>query len=187
MLKWAMAIKFITGNKNKFSEIQSMLLPLEVEQFDVNLVEIQSLDAHEIIQHKLEEATKHNQGEFIVEDTSLYLECLQNKLPGPYIKWFLESLQPQGIADLTIKMGNPKALAVTLIGYANNGKIQFFEGRNQGQIVLPIGDKDFGWGPIFKPDGFNKTYGQMDRDEKYSVSMRAVASLKLKEYLQSIN
>jgi len=180
-----MALKFITGNKNKFIEIQSMLAPLEVEQLNINLAEIQSLDAGEIIEHKLIEAQKQGQGEFIVEDTSVYLECLNNQLPGPFIKWFLESLQPKGIADLALRAGNTKAYAQTLLGYAKDGDIKFFEGRNDGEIVAPIGDKDFGWGPIFKPQGSDKTYGQMEREEKYSVSMRGIAARKLKEFLQN--
>ncbi len=179
-----MALKFITGNKNKFEEIKAMLTPIEVEQFNVDLDEIQSLDAHEILQHKLTEALKHFQGELIVEDTSVYLECLNNKLPGPFVKWFLESLGAKGIFELASSMGNTKAHAVTLLGYWDGGKIEFFEGRNEGEIVAPTGDKDFGWGPIFKPNGLDKTYGEMERKEKYSVSMRGIAARKLKAYLE---
>ncbi len=180
-----MALKFITGNDNKFKEIQSMLAPIEIEQFNLDLAEIQSLDAHEIIRHKLTEAMKQEQDEFIVEDTSVYLECLNNQLPGPFIKWFLESLQPQGIFELAKSMGNTKAYAVTLLGHASGDNVEFFEGRNDGEVVAPIGDKDFGWGPIFKPDGSDKTYGQMEREEKYSVSMRAIAAGKLKDFLRN--
>jgi inosine triphosphate pyrophosphatase len=181
-----MALKFITGNKNKFEEIKAMLAPIEMEQVDMDLQEIQSLDAKEIIQHKLQEALQHEVGEFIVEDTSVYLECLNNKLPGPYIKWFLGSIGAGGIADLAERMGNKKAYAVSLVGYAKDkNDIRFFEGRNDGEIVSPIGEKDFGWGPIFKPEGSEKTYGQMEREEKYSISMRAIATKKLKEFLNS--
>lgn len=69
-----MPLYFITGNKGKFAEVQSILGNAEV--LDIDLLEIQSLDAHEIIKAKLEEAQKHQVGEFIVEDTSLYFEAL---------------------------------------------------------------------------------------------------------------
>ncbi|MEO8065288.1 MAG: non-canonical purine NTP pyrophosphatase [Candidatus Doudnabacteria bacterium] len=179
-----MKVKFITGNANKLEEVKKMLSPVEVEQLDVDLAEIQSLDAHKIIRHKLQEALTNSETNIIVEDTSLYLECLKDKLPGPYIKWFLESLKPEGIANLAKKMGNTKAFCLTIFGYAKSkDEIEFFEGRNDGEIVEPRGGKDFGWGPIFQPRGSDKTYGEMERDEKYATSMRAAAAKKLKEYL----
>lgn len=62
-------IFMITGNKNKFEEVKS-ILP-DVEQLDINLPEIQDIDAGKIIKAKLLEALKHKEGEFIIEDTSL--------------------------------------------------------------------------------------------------------------------
>jgi len=44
------------------------------------LPELQEIDARKIIEAKLIEARKYHDGEFIVEDTSLYLNCL-NGLP----------------------------------------------------------------------------------------------------------
>ncbi len=179
-----MLIKFVTGNKHKLNEIADFFGPIEIQQVNIDLVEVQSLNAREIIGHKLAEARKQISGAIIVEDTSLYLECFGYKLPGPFIKWFLESIGPQGIANMVQKMGLSKAYAVTLFGYSSSqGKIDFFEGRAEGKIVNPIGDKDFGWGPIFLPDGQTKTYGQMERQEKYALSMRAIAAKKLKEFL----
>ena len=179
-------LKFITGNKNKFSEVRAILAPIEVEQVNINLEEIQSLDVHEIMEHKLLEAANHMHGEYIVEDTSLYLECLQDKLPGPYIKWFLESLGASGISDMALKLGKKRARGITIFGYRDlQGEVHFFEGINYGEIVAPLGDNDFGWGPIFKPDGHGKTYGEMEREEKYAVSMRGIAGKKLKEFLES--
>lgn len=178
-----MAIKFITSNQNKFNEIRDTLAPIAVEMVPINLDEIQSLDAKEIIAHKLEEAKKQQEGELIVEDTSLYLECLNFGLPGPFIKWYLDVLGAEGIAKMAIQLGATKAYAKTYIGLSKGGVISFFEGRNDGQIVMPTGDKDFGWGPIFKPNDSNKTYGEMDREEKYALSMRAQAALSLKDYL----
>lgn len=179
-----MALKFITGNKDKFKEVSGMLHPIEIEQLDIDLTEIQSLDPHEIIRHKLQEALKHEAGEFIVEDTSMYLDCLNGQLPGPYIKWFLKVLGPQGIANIALSMGQTGAKSMVVIGYAKNANdIKFFEGVNEGTIVSPVGENDFGWGPIFKPKGWDKTYGEMQRKEKYEISMRALATKKLKEFL----
>ncbi len=73
-----MEIYFITGNKNKFEEAKSVIP--ELQQLDIDLPEIQEIDAKTIIKAKLAEAFRYKQSEFIVEDTSLYLDCL-NGLP----------------------------------------------------------------------------------------------------------
>lgn len=97
-----MVFYFITGNQGKFEEAES-IIP-DVEQFDVNLPEIQDTDSKEVIKAKLLEAFKHKDGEFIVEDTSLHMTCL-NGLPGPFIKWFLKTVGTEGLFNLAEKLG----------------------------------------------------------------------------------
>lgn len=178
-----MAIKFITGNKNKFDEVQA-ILGMPMEQLNIDLPEIQSLDAREVIRQKLLAAEKYESGEYIVEDTSLYLSCLDYKLPGPFIKWFEKGITNDGIVAIAQKMNNDKARAAVLIGHiAPSGEIMFFEGTLEGKIVPARGEKDFGWGPIFQPEGDEKTFGEMERSEKHAISMRGIAARKLKEFL----
>jgi non-canonical purine NTP pyrophosphatase (RdgB/HAM1 family) len=141
-----MAIKFITGNINKFKEVQEVLPDLE--QFVADLPEIQDIDAHKIIRAKLKEAFNHYDGEFIVEDTSLYLDSLIG-LPGPFVKWFLQTVGEKGIYDIARSMGNVNATARVLIGYAKSfEEIYFFESELKGEVVPPAGNLDFGWGPF---------------------------------------
>ena len=163
-------IKFITGNKNKFKEAIKFLS--ELEQFDVDLPEIQEIDAHKIIEAKLLSAREMFGGEFIVEDTSLHIDCLGG-LPGPLIKWFEKSLGNDGIWELVSKYDNHSARAKVTIGHIDRSKnITFFEGAMDGTIVSPRGNNDFGWSPIFVPNGQNKTYAQMTSEEKNKISMR---------------
>jgi inosine triphosphate pyrophosphatase len=174
---------FITGNKGKLAEIQSILG--NVEGLDIDLPEIQELDAHKIIQAKLEEAQKHQSGEFIVEDTSLYFECL-NGLPGPLIKWFMKTVGNEGLYKISETFGNFNAEAKTIIGYSDSdGKIEFFEGSIKGEIVFPRGE-GFGWDPVFQPEGYSKTFGELTSEEKNAISMRKVAAEKLREYIGKI-
>lgn len=176
-------IYFITGNKNKLAEVQAVLP--DVKQLDIDLPEIQEIDAQKIIEAKLIEALNHQKGEFIVEDTSLRLDCL-NGLPGPLIKWFLQAIGNQGLAELAEKMGNDQAEAVTMIGYAKSqNEMKFFEGRVKGKIVNPRGETKFGWDPIFIPDGYDKTFAELGIEEKNKISMRRMALNKLKEFLNS--
>ncbi|MCK5044126.1 RdgB/HAM1 family non-canonical purine NTP pyrophosphatase [Candidatus Parcubacteria bacterium] len=176
-----MALYFITGNRNKFAEANSVLP--EVQQIDIDLPEIQDIDATEIVEAKLLEALKQKEGEFIVEDTSLYFDCL-NGLPGPLIKWFLKTIGNKGLFDIVDKLGDNKAEAKTIIGYAKNKQqVHFFEGLIKGKIVPPRGDSNFGWDPIFQPEGCSKTFAEMSSEEKNAISMRRVALNKLKEFI----
>jgi len=176
------ALYFITGNKNKFSEVKA-IIP-NVEQLDIDLPEIQDIDAKKIISAKLLEALNYKQAEFIVEDTSLYLECL-NGLPGPLIKWFMKTIGNDGLFNIAEKLGNNKAEAKTIIGYAKNPKeIYYFEGSVKGKIVSPRGKSGFGWDPIFQPEGFSKSFAELTPEEKNKISMRRIALNKLKEFLE---
>jgi non-canonical purine NTP pyrophosphatase (RdgB/HAM1 family) len=176
-------IIFITGNAGKLKEAQS-ILP-EIVGKSIDLPEIQEIDAQKIISAKLEEAFKHHKGAYVVEDTSLYFDCL-NGLPGPLIKWFLESLGDKKLAEIALKLDNAKAEAKTLIGYIDEkGQKSYFEGKIKGKIVLPRGKEGFGWDKIFLPDGYSITFGEMAREEKNKISMRKIAFKKLAKHLHS--
>ncbi len=180
-----MTLSCITGNKDKFTELEAMLgIPLT--QVVVHLPEIQSLDAHEVIRAKLAAARSQVDGPLIVEDTSLYLACLGDKLPGPFVKWFEEAIGNEGIVSLAHSSGNTGARAATIIGFYDpeEGIEHLFEGEMDGRIVASRGDQDFGWGPIFELARTGQTYSEMTREEKYRLSMRAQAAQKLKEFLR---
>eukprot|EP00922_Rhytidocystis_sp_ex-Travisia-forbesii_P039300 GHVS01058469.1.p2 GENE.GHVS01058469.1~~GHVS01058469.1.p2 ORF type:complete len:103 (+),score=14.02 GHVS01058469.1:331-639(+) len=59
-----------------------------------------------------------------------------------------------------------------------------FEGITEGSIVAePRGPQNFGWDPIFVPDGFEQTYAEMESSVKNSISHRYRALEKLKAHL----
>lgn len=175
---------FITGSQNKLNEAR--LIMGDIDSLDIDLPEIQSLDSHEIIREKLLEATKHHKGEFIVEDTSLYINSL-NGLPGPLIKWFMKTIDNEGIWRILTDYVDKSAVARTCVGYSDkNGDIFFFEGEIEGKIVEPRGETKFGWDPIFMPKGYDKTFAEMDLlGNKNDISMRKIAFTKLKDYIDA--
>lgn len=180
-----MTLCFITSNKNKFKEAKQILGDITHE--DIDLPEIQDLDARNVIKAKLLEALKHKKAEFIVEDTSVYLNCLGG-LPGPLAKHFLKILNLKGLVDLTKKYNDNKAQVKSIVGYAKNKEeIYFFEGVVDGSIVSAKGDDGFGWDPIFMPDGYDKTFAQLGQETKNKISMRRIALGKLKEFLGKKN
>lgn len=61
-----------------------------------------------------------------------------------------------------------------------DGHTETVEGRADGTLVWPPrGTRGFGYDPIFVPDGYAITYGEMDPDEKHGISHRADAFAKL--------
>ena len=70
-----------------------------------------------------------------------------------------------------------------------DGHVEEFEGRVDGTLVWPPrGEKGFGYDPMFLPDGFDLTFGEMSREQKHGLppegqglSHRARAFLKLAE------
>ncbi|NQV91770.1 RdgB/HAM1 family non-canonical purine NTP pyrophosphatase [Candidatus Woesearchaeota archaeon] len=176
-----MTLHFITGNKHKLEEAQ-MILP-HIESIELDLPEIQSLDPQEIIAEKLKAATKEHKGEFFIEDVSLYIECM-NGFPGPLIKWLLEAIKKEGIANLVLKYENHNATVKAVIGYSNGNDIHFFTGEIQGKIVAPRGNSNFGFDPIFQPNDHNQTFAEMEISEKNAISHRNIALKKLKDFLE---
>lgn len=166
-------IFFITGNKHKAEEVAA-LLP-GVQQLDIKLPEIQSLDPEEIVAAKLAEARKHHDGVIVVEDVSLSLSGM-NGLPGTMIKWFVKSLGPQGIYEVTNKLGDDRATIRCTVGLSRPGQAPtFFMTERSGRIVPPRQVSAFGWNPIFQQDGIDKTYAEMTIEERNTVSHRAGA------------
>jgi XTP/dITP diphosphohydrolase len=56
------------------------------------------------------------------------------------------------------------------------GKTEIFEGRIDGQLTFPPrGKSGFGYDPIFVPEGYSQTFGEMDSSAKHSMSHRARA------------
>jgi inosine triphosphate pyrophosphatase len=176
-----MVLNVLTGNKNKFLEIEKILNKIDVQQKEIDLVEIQETSSKKVIEHKLEEAKKYINGEIIIEDTSLHFNCI-NGLPGPLIKWFEKNLSINQIYNLVKNFEDKTAIAKTIIAYSNGEKNEFFEGIIEGKIVSPRGEKDFGWGPIFQPIALEKTFGEMEKEEKNKISMRKIALEKFQEY-----
>lgn len=172
---------FITGNKGKLADAQS-IIP-ELKQLDIDLPEIQEIDSKKIIQCKLEEATKVHSGNFIVADASIHLDALGG-LPGPLIKWFYKELGNEGIYTLVEKYGNPRVMFVCQLGLMHEGVITYFDSVLEGEIVKPRGSNGFAWDPIFMPTGSDKTFAEMERSEKSQYNTLTDALKKLLKHLE---
>ncbi|MDA3836473.1 MAG: non-canonical purine NTP pyrophosphatase [Nanoarchaeota archaeon] len=178
-----MSIYLITKNQNKLQEIQA-IIP-EVELLDIDLPEIQSFSAEEVIKEKLILAQKvYPEKEFIIEDTSFYMNCLGG-FPGPFVKFFIKENSLEDIYRIAQDRNNNNAQAKTIIGYASKEKkIHYFEGLLEGEIIKPKVYSKTSWDPIFKPSCCDKSFGEMSIEEKNNISMRIMATEKLKDFLE---
>src|SRR4051812_42151089 len=91
-------VTFITGNQKK-ADYLANYLGFPVEHIKIDLDEPQSLDLTEIVRHKVRQAYIHVQGPVLVEDVSLEFAAL-GRLPGPFIKWFIEELGLEKLCGL---------------------------------------------------------------------------------------
>jgi len=65
-----------------------------------------------------------------------------------------------------------------------DGPAVVVEGRVDGRLTFPPrGDNGFGYDPIFLPEVFSRTFGEMDAGEKETLSHRARAFAKLRAAL----
>ena len=68
----------------------------------------------------------------------------------------------------------------TLVLAWPDGHEEIFEGRANGTLVWPMrGEIGHGYDPMFQPDGYDQTFGEMSHDEKNKISHRADAFTKL--------
>ncbi|XP_045458704.1 inosine triphosphate pyrophosphatase [Melitaea cinxia] len=179
------SLTFVTGNIKKLEEVRAILgtnFPLEVVSHKLDLPELQG-EIEEISIKKCLEAARCINRPVFIEDTSLCFNALKG-LPGPYIKWFLEKLKPEGLHQLLTGWEDKSAEAVCTFAYSpGDGKdVVIFQGITKGTIVSPRGSRDFGWDCIFQPVGYDKTYGELPKEEKNKISHRYRALDKLRSY-----
>ncbi|KAA8548479.1 hypothetical protein F0562_000254 [Nyssa sinensis] len=122
-------------------------------------------------------------GPVLVEDTCLCFNALKG-LPGPYIKWFLQKIGHGGLNNLLLAYEDKSAYALCVFSLAlgPNAEPITFIGKTLGKIVPPRGPNDFGWDPIFQPDGYDQTYAEMPKEEKNKISHRSKSLALVKSH-----
>ncbi|KAF3791272.1 Inosine triphosphate pyrophosphatase [Nymphaea thermarum] len=145
-------------------------------------------EPEEISKEKARLAANKVNGPVLVEDTCLCFNALGG-LPGPYIKWFLQKIGHEGLNNLLKAYDDKSAYALCAFSVAlgPNSEPLTFIGKTEGKIVPPRGPPDFGWDPIFQPDGFEQTYAEMLKEEKNRISHRSKALELVKSHFATAN
>lgn len=217
---------FVTGNEGKLREVRAFLAAsdnsLQIEAEKIDLPELQGPSGEFISRQKAEEAfRKVNAAALaakstsslvpvLVEDTSLIFHALGGKLPGPYIKWFLEDLGCEGLTKMVAGFKQPgeedplqhrRATARCIFSLCEcidtamgALRVTQFIGECSGHLAEgPRGGNNFGWDSIFVPDEDQacrkpgkRTFAEMSMEEKSLVSHRINGLKKLKDYFASL-
>jgi inosine triphosphate pyrophosphatase len=174
-------VVFITGNQDK-ADYFSRLVGYPIEHTKVELDEIQSLDLREVVKHKLHQAYSHIKRPVLVEDVSLEFVAL-GKLPGTFIKWFLEGMSQQDICDL-LNGKDRRAIARCVFGYFDGKEEVYFEGEMAGSIVeTPAREGGFGWDRLFIPDGYATTRSELSEEDDHKTYMIIKPIDKVRDFL----
>ena len=191
-------IVFFSNNKNKILEISNLFneSPLII----LNLNDFKKVISPQEIGLTFEENAKiksiYGLEKFkkicFADDSGICIKALDNG-PGVKSKEFLTSKNTKkkvlnSIIQETKNKKNYDAFFQTTICLSlQNKKSLFFTGKIYGEISKKIkGISGFGYDPIFIPHGFNKTFAEMNMNEKNKISHRAVAIGKLTNYLNKL-
>ena len=101
------------------------------------------------------------------------------------VQWFLDKTGLEGLNNLLAAYPDKSAYAQCVFSLCLSPTEApiVFVGRTGGTIVPARGSLDFGWDPVFQPDGFGQTYGELNKDVKNSISHRYKSLALLKAYL----
>ena len=189
-----MKLVFATNNPNKLSEIRS-LVPK-----GITILCLDDINCHEEIP-ETNPSLKGNalqKARYIYEnygfncfsdDTGLEIDEINGE-PGVYSARYAgaECKDEDNMKLVLNKMSgklNRTANFRTIIALVIDNEDFFFEGICEGFITNnKIGIKGFGYDPIFKPLGFEKTFAEMGRIQKGKISHRGKAVNKLIQFLK---
>jgi XTP/dITP diphosphohydrolase len=139
---------------------------------------------------KAHSAAKESQTPSLADDSGITIDAL-NGAPGVYTAdWaetsggrdFVYAMEKTQNALAEVDATHPRSaqFRCTLVLAWPDGHDEVFEGIIAGSLVWPMrGENGHGYDPIFLPDGYNQTFGEMDRWEKNRISHRADAFTKL--------
>ncbi len=190
-----MQLVFATNNANKLKEVQ-VLVPSHIKL--LSLVDIGCFEDVPETQPTIEgnaiqkaEYIKTNYGyDCFADDTGLEVDALNGE-PGVFSARYAgpqrnaDDNMNKLLSELEIK-DSREAQFKTVIALHLNGKLKTFTGICKGEITTKKhGVGGFGYDPIFKAQGYDKTFAEISLEEKNKIGHRGKAVAQLIEYLNS--
>lgn len=184
-----------THNAGKLEEMRELLAPFGVNVVgaaEKNLPEPEETEDNFVgnARIKAHAAVKATGLPALSDDSGIEVEALNNE-PGVYTADWAETLNGRDFVMAMTKTHN-KLEAVnaphprrarfcsTLVLAWPDGHDEVFEGKVNGSLVWPMrGQVGHGYDPMFMPDGYDITFGEMAFEKKNEISHRADAFAKL--------
>lgn len=194
-----MKLVFATNNQHKLSEVRQILgegfevLGLkDIGCYEDILETADTLDGNAL--QKARYVKEHYGFDCFADDTGLEVAAL-NGAPGVhtarYAEQFGNGLTHDSDANMTILLHNLEKITDrsarfrTVIALLYQGQEFLFEGICPGTILHERhGHEGFGYDPVFQPDGYNRSFAEMNAEEKNAISHRGRATQKLAEFLK---
>ena len=184
-----------THNAGKLEEIGALLAPFGVSVVGAAEKGLPEPDETETTfagnaRIKAHAAAKATGLPALSDDSGIEIDALGGA-PGVYTADWAETGQGRDFVmamtrahDELLNIGASKPwiarFCCTLVLAWPDGHDEVFPGAIEGQISWPMrGEQGHGYDPIFVPDGYDITFGEMDRWEKNKISHRADAFNKL--------
>jgi len=183
---------FATNNKNKLEEVQAMLTNFEIVSLaDINCFDdipetADTLEGNAIL--KANYISNKYGFDCFADDTGLEVEALNGE-PGVFSARYAgaENNSEANMNKLLENLKNTSnriAQFKTVIALNIQGKQFIFAGLCKGTILIKKqGNSGFGYDPIFMPNGFDKSFAEMNLNEKGKISHRGKAIQKLVTFL----
>ena len=192
-----MQLVFATNNLNKLKEVQT-LIPQHIKLLSLkdigcfeDVPETQNTIEGNAIQ-KAEYIKEHYGYDCFADDTGLEVIALNNE-PGVYSARYAGE-QRDANDNMNLLLNNLKAKDSrqaqfkTVVALHLNGKLETFTGICKGEITTEKhGEKGFGYDPIFKAEGYTKTFAEISLDEKNKIGHRGKAVSQLVTFLNACN
>ena len=186
-----MKIYFATGNPNKVKEAEIILKDLEgikIEAINLPYPEIQGT-LEEVAEFGVKYHYSKIKKPVFVEDSGFFIEVLKG-FPGTYSRYVQETIGNEGILKLMedFKGEERRAYFKSVVGYCDEDGVKLFKGVVRGWVSQEIRSKGYGFAydSIFIPEGEERTFAEMTREEKSKISHRKRALDNFKEFLKSI-
>lgn len=188
-----MRLVFATHNEHKLKEVK-LLLPQHIHLMSLNDIGLaeeipetgETLE--ENAQIKADYVTQEYGYNCFADDTGLLVNAL-NGTPGVYSARYAgpKNDANQNMDKLLAALegiSDRRAHFKTVIALNLNGNTIHFNGIVHGEITIKkIGDRGFGYDPIFMPNGYNLTFAELPLDIKNKISHRGTAVSQLIAYL----
>lgn len=191
-----MQLVFATNNLNKLKEVQS-LIPNHIQLISLkdigcfeDVPETQLTISGNAIQ-KAEYIKEHYGFDCFADDTGLEVETLDNE-PGVFsARYAGEQRDANDNMNLLLKNlkdnSNRNAQFKTVIALHLNENLETFTGICKGEITeTKHGEKGFGYDPIFKAKGYDKTFAEISLEEKNTIGHRGKAVKQLITFLNNL-